>query len=299
MNDRVVLEEPTASFQLGDDILVGVLNPPTAILRNFRGEHAVVVHRVRHGNALFQAGVVILFTEGGRHVHDAGAAIRRNMIRVNHAERVWHLRHEVRKERFVFHPDQLGTFADTEHFDFLGGFECRLKQGLSEDVSFAGGLVPRADIINIPGHGQGQVAREGPGSGGPGEECCVRLAEHGKAYRDGGILNVLVIEACLEIGKRGRNADRIRDDLVAFIDEALLIKLLENPPDALHEAHVHREIGVLHVDPAAHPANRPLPLLGIALNDSTAGCVVFVDAEFEHLFAALDFERFIDLLLNR
>ena len=152
------------------------------------------------------------------------------------------------------------------------------------------------DVIEVASDRQAQVGRQRPGSGRPGENrTAVGRAE---SHRDRRILHLLVVEVGFEVGKDGREADRVGHDLVAFVDQPFVVHLFENPPHALHERDVHGEVRVFHVDPAADTADGPFPFLRVTLDDGAAGGVVLGHPELEDLLARLELERLVDLVLN-
>ena len=75
---------------------------------------------------------------------------------------------------------------------------------------------------------------------------------------------------------------------MGLVDATLIPKLLEDPPDRLHELGVHRLIVVLEIDPAPHTRNRLLPLVDVLKNHRAALLVELVYAE------SLDFRRACD-----
>lgn len=65
--------------------------------------------------------------------------------------------------------------------------------------------------------------------------------------------------------------------------KALVEKLSENPPHALHEGQVHGLIVVAEIDPTPAPCDDLLPLLHVARHDAPALLVVTADPHLEHL----------------
>jgi hypothetical protein len=98
------------------------------------------------------------------------------------------------------------------------------------------------------------------------------------AHGDGGILDVLVVAAGLEVGERGVELPRVGHDAVGLVDAPLVPELLEHPPDGLHEGDVHRLVVVVEVDPAAHAGDGLAPLLDIGQHHGAARLVEDVHA---------------------
>lgn len=66
----------------------------------------------------------------------------------------------------------------------------------------------------------------------------LRIILKGKRHHNRRVLDVLVVQAGLEVAERGCAGGRERHDLVAAVHQALIHKGLENPPHALHEPGV-------------------------------------------------------------
>ena len=107
----------------------------------------------------------------------------------------------------------------------------------------------------------------------------MRLIERLKLHRQGGIIDLFIIEIRLEIRKRRSQLDRKGHDLKALIDQILIPQLFKNPPDRLHKGRIHRPIGMIKIDPAADAIDRFFPFTRIAKNDLAALFIKIGDAE--------------------
>ena len=120
-----------------------------------------------------------------------------------------------------------------------------------------------------------------------------------RAHGDRGILHVLVVRAGLEVGERGRKLPGVRHDAMALVDAALVPKLLEDPPDRLHEVGVHGLVVVVEVDPAAHAGDGLAPLGDVLEHHRAALLVELVHAERLDLGRPRDAERVLRKGLDR
>ena len=112
------------------------------------------------------------------------------------------------------------------------------------------------------------------------------------------VVDLLVILPSLKVRQRREQPGRVGHDLKTAIDELLVEKLLERPPDALHEAQIECLVVIVKVDPAAHALDSGAPLARVAHHDRAALCVVLVNAHREHVPAGRDPQLLVDLVLD-
>ena len=73
----------------------------------------------------------------------------------------------------------------------------------------------------------------------------------------------------LVVGQAGAAARAVRRDAVVLDQQALVEDLLERPPDGLDVLRVHRPVGVVQVDPVAHPLGQLVERVDVcAVTDS-------------------------------
>ena len=77
-----------------------------------------------------------------------------------------------------------------------------------------------------------------------------------------------------EAGAIGR---RIGLDCVSFIEQTLVINLLQKVPEGLYITIVVGDIRIVHIDPVAYPLCHIHPLCGIFHDLLTAGRIIFLD----------------------
>jgi len=65
---------------------------------------------------------------------------------------------------------------------------------------------------------------------------------------------------------------------VALVDEPLIPKRLDDPPDRFHVIGVHRLVVMVEIDPASEARDDLAPLFDVAEDRGAAGLVEFGDA---------------------
>jgi hypothetical protein len=69
----------------------------------------------------------------------------------------------------------------------------------------------------------------------------------------------LVVLCHFEVGEGCGAACRVGHDPEALVDEPLIVDLLEDPPDGLHEPGVHGFVVILEIDPSPHSPHDLFP----------------------------------------
>ena len=92
--------------------------------------------------------------------------------------------------------------------------------------------------------------------GSPGNIGHGRIFESGELHYDSGVANIFVIQPRLKIGERRSTSSTKRHDFVSLINEPFLVKLTKDPPDRLHEGHIHGFVVVLYVEKRGEDATR-------------------------------------------
>mmetsp|Transcript_6835 Transcript_6835/g.11799 ORF Transcript_6835/g.11799 Transcript_6835/m.11799 type:complete len:278 (-) Transcript_6835:300-1133(-) len=257
------------------------------------------------------AAAVIILPKRRSLVHHASAAVVGNVEVVAHAEGCGLEFLVVIKERHVLLSQKLRSQhlanalkAHIARLALLAGGSSSPRQladaALPDDVHFAGGRVLELHVLEGGVDAQRHVGGQGPGGGGPRHHGGVVLVvDEGERHHDGGVGDVLVVEAGLEVGE-GRVAGRgVGHHLEPAVHLALLKQGLEHPPHTLHEVGIHGLVIVLEVNPPAHATHDGLPLLGVPCDDATALLVVGRDAHLHHIVLRLDAQLLVDLVLHR
>ena len=145
----------------------------------------------------------------------------------------------------------------------------------------------------------GQVGRQRPRRGGPGQQPLPGLQL--EPDRDRRVLPVpvgVLVHPQLVVGQRRLAPPAVRQHLEALVDQALVPQLLERPHDALHVGRVQRLVVVVEVDPAGLPGHVVAPLAGVAQHRLAAGLVELLDAHGDDLGLAGDAEQAFGLDLG-
>ncbi len=176
-----------------------------------------------------------------------------------------------------------------------------VRQDRGHPVS--GVLHPDRYVLDVLADRNRQISGQRPRGGGPDGQvvalpCCAVALQHPEAHREGGIVDVPVVEVRLEVRQRCRGAPGIGEHLEVLVDESPIPQLLEDPPHALHEPEVHGLVVVLEVHPPPDPASDLLPGLRVGLNLGSAGLVEAVDSIGEDLTRAGQSELLLDLHLD-
>ena len=138
-------------------------------------------------------------------------------------------------------------------------------------------------VVNLRANTEGCVAGQGPGRGGPSDEVrCTPLCHFGLrvlhlelAYHRQ-VLHVSVAAGLVQLVRAQSRTcgGRIGLDGIAFIEQALLVELLQQPPEGLDVAVIVSDVRVFHVHPIAHLVRQVLPLLRELHHVLAAGGVV-------------------------
>ena len=256
----------------------------------------------------------VVLAVGGRDVDETDAVVGRHIAVVQDDERsVGLLVREVREDRLVGRALELVALELGDDFVLVLLLEDVGKAGLRHDVDRPRVIrhVPHCHIVDVSARADREVLGKRPRSSRPDEEIDGRLlrkerfhlvaraGERLGTHGDGRILDVLVVRAGLEVGERRRKLPGIRHDAVRLVDAALVPELLEDPPDGLHEAEVHRLVVVVEVDPAAHARDGLAPFTDVLEHHRAALLVELVDAKLLDLGSPRDAKRFLGERLDR
>ena len=209
-------------------------------------------------------------------MHHPGAVLGGHVVGQDHPERVLGIS-QVTEQRLVPPAGQLGAGQRALH---RGALELALVGGLpvpGQDVPLA--VLGHHDVADVRADRDGQVGRQRPRGGGPGQQPLPGLQLEPDGHRRVLPLGVgVVVHPQLVVGQRGLAPPAVRQHLEALVDQALVPQLPEGPHDALHVREVERLVVVLEVDPARLPGHVVLPLARVAQHGFAAGLVELLDA---------------------
>ena len=300
--EHVLADESPAFLQVLHDDLVGVLDVESLVGGHFLGEPAVLVEgdgrTVRRDDLLLDAELVIVLSEAGSAVHDSSTVGVSDEGGCLHSEAAVLLAvGEEVEDGHVLDSSELAALHLLEHLELLLA-EVVLESALREDEHLVALQVFHLHVDEVGVDGQGEVGRERPGCGGPGEELDVGVGLEREGYVDGGVGDLLVVLLHLEVGEDGVAGVGVGHDASAAVDKPPLEEHLEDVPHRLHEAEVHGLVIVPEVDPPAEAVDDGLPLAGVPHDDVPALLVVLLDAHLEHLLLVGDLQLLVDLVLD-
>ena len=293
------LEELALLLEILEDQRVGLLDKDARPVRVLR-ELALAVDEIHEAHAVFHADAVIVLTEGRRHVDDARAVLRRDVVVAEHDERFLarlHLADGIGIERLVLPALELLALAAREHRALARHvLEHFVDERLGEDVFLLPDL--HLHIVDLRIHAEREVRRQRPGRRRPGEIAGIRLALHAELDHRRALRDVLVALRDLVRGERRAAARAVRDDLVPLVEQAFLPDLLERPPFRLDEIILVGDVGMLHVRPETDDIGELLPH-ALVLPDRLAALLdKRLDAVRLDLLLAVDADGLLDLELD-
>ena len=197
---------------------------------------------------------------------------------------------QIGQQRLVPAPGQLGA---GHRADLGGALELPLVGRLpvpGQDVPLA--VLGQHDVADVLADRAGQVGRQRPRRGGPGQQPLSGLQLEPDRHR--GVLPLgvgVLVHPQLVVGQRGLAPPAVRQHLEPLVDQALVPQLLEGPHDALHVGHVQRLVVVVEVDPACLAGDVVLPFAGVTQHRLAAGPVELLDAHREDVGLAGDAQQ--------
>ena len=306
VDDGRLVDQLALGLQTLDNILIAGFAEAAFVLGDRRGEVAGGVEGIGdRQHAGLPADPEVVLTVGRCDMDQAGTVLGGDIVVVQDMEGTLGPKlFKVGEDRLVAPPLDLAPLE--------GG-----DQGILVLLLVVGGETLAGDhevdpILPVPDHtvvdiGTGtdhQVFGEGPRCGGPDQQ--IGIAPGGISPledlgpdRDGRILDILVVAPGLEVGERGAQLPAVGHDTVRFVDTPLLPKLLENPPDGLHELRVHGLVVVVEVDPPPHPGDGTSPLVHVLQHHGAALLIKGIDTELFDLVRTADTQRILGQGLDR
>ena len=294
-------------LEVVDDVGVRVEDVHALVLGDGVGEAPVRPHRHDDVDAEGVGEDLVLLTEGGGDVDQAGAVLDRDVVRGQDDVALGMTQVVVEGWR-VAAADELGPLEPLDHavlerlrvrateFFAVGG-----EPGFGDDVALRGpaevGLDD--DVVDVGVDGHRDVGRHGPRGGRP-DECELTGLE---AVADGHrrVLTHLVdvvVHPQLVVGQRGLVVPAVGQDPEALVDQPLVVERLEGPDDRLHVAGLERLVVVVEVDPPRLTRHVVTPLPRVLEHGGPAGVVEGVDAEVEDVLLRLEPELALRLELG-
>merc|ERR1719427_1274496 len=297
------------TLQVFGDVLVSILHVLPNEVGHLTGEPTRPVQGadhlpILHDHPLSQADPVMILSKVRSLVHHSSTGICRH-VSVGHNTKSSLARRsslqmlEVRKEWGVCQPFQIYTLHFLQHSVVFFLLEQLLQSGLHHDINLLGLAVLHLAVLHIRVDTQRQVAGQCPWSCGPGYQAHTRHTVHWEGHDDGRVDHILVVLSNLKISKRCGAACRIWHHPEPLVDQPLGVKLLEDPPDALHEPGVHSLVVPLEVYPPAQPTNDLLPISTVSAHNGPTLGIVSLYPHLGYILRSLDPQLLVNLKLHR
>lgn len=162
--------------------------------------------------------------------------------------------------------------------------------------------VGRHDVGDLGVRGHGRVGDQRPGGRRPHQEggfAGERTGGERETDVHGGVDDRLVALGQLVVGQTRAAAGAPGGDAVVLDQQALVEDLLQRPPDRLDVLGVHRDVGVVEVDPVAHAGRQLGERVGVAEHGLAALVVEGGDAVRLDVLLAGEAELLLDRQLHR
>ena len=289
VEDLLGAQQGAAGLQVLEDDLVGLVRGETLVFARQLVHPSPVVHRHQDADLGFPGGVVlpadliVVLAVARRGMDAAGAGVQGHVVAAEqHAG-------PVVQGVLCRHQLEVGALPGLQHLQLrqAAGLLHALFQLLRQDIDLPVVGVAGDHIVQGSVDADGQVARQGPGGGGPDHEedvfVFVQLApgiQHGEFHEDGAAGVLGVFDLRLRQGRLVLGAPV--DGLLSFINIALLI----HPAEDLHflrlELGVHGAVGVIPVGQHAQALELGHLNVHVVLGELVAGVPEFGDG---HLLA--------------
>ena len=277
-----------------DEILVEVLNDKVLSLEvNNRTLGSLLVDEHDGNDAGFLGNEGIVGTEVRRDMYDTCTVFGSNIVTGNHLESIAH-RLDGRHQLLILHAhevrtlvsaydavgNELLTFFIFRHFPSVGnvalgrqvGIQTGLCQNQCNRVGGIGIVGLNSHVVNLRAYAECGIGCQGPGSRGPCQEvrssppCHLRLGVlHLEHRRTGGVLHVTVAARLVQlVARQSRTSGRrVRLNGIALVEQALLVELLEQPPQGLNVLVVVGNVRMVKVYEVTHALRQVTPFGGV------------------------------------
>ena len=303
--DRLGAQQPPAGAQVLDEVRVGVLDVAARVGADALVVRAVEPHRVDDVQAVLLAEAEVVVAEGDRRVHEAGAVVGGDEVAEQHgvAALAVDVGLQEREGRLVAHAVERRAGEAVEDPDVVAA-----EHALDERLGQHDRRVERprlgAHVDQLGVDGDRGVGDERPRRRRPHEQLVAGLEraavlDHRQAHVDARVDDVLVALRHLVAGERGAAPRAVGDDLVALVQQPLVVDLAQRPPHRLDVRRVERAVGVVEVDPEADALGQRVPVLEVLEDRLAAALVELGDAELLDLLLVLDPELLLDGDLDR
>ncbi len=325
-------QQQATGREVGDDAGVGVFDEHLSPGLDLGDEASGGVDRIDHRQVVVDPDAHVVFAEGRRDVHDAGAVANRDVAVADHIPGAPVGRHEP-VGRFVLEVQQRAAGDDA--LDHGLGAEHRLDQVAGQHEALAAAL--DEGVVDLGIDGAGDVGDQGPGRGRPdGQAHPVPTAARGRparprrrrrldavAVRGGGgrrrsqgrdlrgrgggqrkahvdrrLGDVVIALRHLVAGDRRAAARAVGHDLEALVEELAVPDLPQQPPHRLDVVVGERVVGVVEIDPEADALGHAVPVLEIGEHALAAQGVEPGDAVLLDLLLAVDPQTALDFELD-
>ncbi|MNC34441.1 hypothetical protein D3C75_828760 [compost metagenome] len=211
--------------QVADHIHVAILHKTPLEFLHLRGVASGRIHHIMKVQPMLLDCPVILLTVGGCGMHNAGAAGIADIVRIHHAEAVGSF--DTVKRRLIGHAYKLGSLLYC--YDLVIRLHHLFHQIQGDNIGFP--LLADQGIVHALVHSQCDITRQGPWSGGPGQEH-QPLFPVGKLHSRAQILNILITLGDLMGAQGSLAAWAIRAYPVALVQQSFLVDGGQEMPDA-------------------------------------------------------------------
>ena len=252
-------EQLLLPFQIFENGLVRVLHEQ-AVEGGAAAHMARGVDELQEGQVVDLAHPVVVLAEGGGDMDHAGALVQGHVVVRHHPVALLAVEAGAHVEQgLVLRADEGGAGEGLHDLHVLA--QHVLYQPFGQDVH---PVLPAGLHVGLMGvDAQSYVAGQRPGGGGPRQDAGAAAVLQVELGDGGGLLHVLVALSHLVGGEGGAAAGAVGHDLVALIEEPLVVDGLQRPPLGLDVVVVIGHVGVVHVHPVTHPVGHVRPLGGI------------------------------------
>ncbi len=149
-------------------------------------------------------------------------------------------------------------------------------------------------IVDVFTDSEGNITGKRPGSGRPHQEVNTGFVAQGKTDKDAGVFDIFITLSNFMAAEWRAATRAIRNNLITLIEQFLVPKLLQNPPDALDIIVAEGDVGIVQIYPETNALGELLPIGQITQDTCTAFFVKSGNAIFFNFVLVLEAEFFFD-----